>query len=867
MLFCFPDLNRILTVLIAVVLVFRALCRWRVFAKMGVRPWTALIPGVWQYQIYRKCWKARPFFLMLFLAAVSGLYVQITGYIDMDLPIPYYVKSRMTVFSIVCLMIITVAMYRRLAFAFGHDISYVMGLLFLNPIFMALIAFSGDTFHEEFAGIEGKEYVKYLKDHRSNAQKIVSAVSVVFVAAASAGYIASIMLTEQQPGLMVKRELNNVYEATSGKVSGRGEVIYPALDEGVVSDSSVRSLYYPDKSQNEETTVYMYIVGSNLEDSVGSASINLAQIREATAAGSHLRFVVEAGGSGRWFTDGFKYRRTARYLIEDGKVTLIETLPRGTSMSASGTLSNFLTWAGENYPSGRTMLFFWDHGGGMAGFGKDIISPREGSALMPLSELRAALKSSGLRYDLIAFDSCYMQTMEVGLALEPYADYLLASEEGEPGSGMYYTAAFSRLAEEPGLSTMKFGAMMCSSYDQSIELLNGGPQPGYTMSMTELRYLPEVADIFAGYLEDPGSTFRESKDGFLSLSGARSRAYEFQMPDQIDLLDLIDQSDLSDREKQDITNRVKRAILVRNDGSANHINGLAVYMPYNDLISYTDMNRQMEQLGMDRVVKVYNDFASIIGCQKIAKDENRTASPEYVKAQPWYVGDFEDYDTSLYIQDAALARSGDQYNIMLTGDEWETITGYTQGLKLKVGNRYADLGSDDIYGRDSAGHYAMKFDQTWVAINGVFVALHPGTPKIRGRTAVYTGTVDAVLNFTTPITIYMEWVNIGDLEGEGRVLGYLPADTDPFVEDGSAMQRGYKQFKANSVITFLYDWYDEDGNYKSTAIGHLPIRVGAAGLTVTQNDISSEDYICYGLLKDVANRTIRTKIVHHPASK
>ena len=61
--------------------------------------------------------------------------------------------------------------------------------------------------------------------------------------------------------------------------------------------------------------------------------------------------------------------------------------------------------------------------------------------------------------------------------------------------------------------------------------------------------------------------------------------------------------------------------------------------------------------------------------------------------------------------------------------------------------------------------------------------------------------------------------------------------------------------------------YDEDGNYLSTAIGHLPIIPGARGLTVTQKDIRSEDYLYYGLLKDVANRTIRTEVVHNPALK
>ena len=43
--------------------------------------------------------------------------------------------------------------------------------------------------------------------------------------------------------------------------------------------------------------------------------------------------------------------------------------------------------------------------------------------------------------------------------------------------------------------------MMCSSYDQSLQLLHGVPQAGYTMSMTDLRYIPVVQKTFIGYLD------------------------------------------------------------------------------------------------------------------------------------------------------------------------------------------------------------------------------------------------------------------------------------------------------------------------------------------------------------------------------
>ena len=866
MLFCTPDLTRFIPYFILLVFLFTLVCRWIVFKKMHIRPWISLIPFVREYKIFRKCWKVWPFLLLTLLAIAFAFFVQITGYLDINLAIPPYIKSNFRILALLCVLTIFVALYKRLAFAFGHDIGYLMGLLFLNPLFMGFLAFKkSNVFNEERTQLRGKELKEYLSKTRGLRNRILSTISAVVIAVAGVGFIGYVMVTEQQPGVLIKSELNKTYAKTAGNVSGHGPVIYPALEKNAIESNGVRALYFPDKSKVKETTVYMYIIGSDLEDNNGSASINLAQIKDATAAGDKLKFIIEAGGTGRWFTKGFKNRKTARYIIENGEITLLEVLPTNTCMTDYKTLRDFLKWANANYPSDRKMLYFWDHGGGIAGYGKDLLSDEKPDELMPMSDIVSALRVSGEKYDLIGFDACFMQTMEVGLCMEPYADYLLASEETEPHSGHYYTAAFSRLANEPDLSTLKFGAMMCSSYDQSLELLNDAAQAGSTLSMIDLRYMPVVHDTFLGYLQTLDANFRIDRSSFINMSTARSKAYEFQMEDQIDLIDFIKHSDLPSDAKASMVGKIKKAILVRNAASANHINGMAVYMPYDNLYSYSNVHKDLKKLRMKSETAVYNDFASIIASQKRKKNDNNYG---YYTDEDWYEKGFENYNISLFKQDIKLIKQGDDYKIDLSDEDWETITGYEQGLKMKVGKRYADLGSDNVFDLDDKGHYMLEFNDTWVAINGVVVALHPGTPKNMGNgEIVYSGTVDAMLNFIHPITIYIEWVDVGDQEGEGKVLGYLPADADSNDIDETGMPRGFKQFKSSNYVTFLYDWYDESGNYLSTAMGHLPINVGTYGLRVTQKDISSEDYFYYGILRDVMNREIRTETLHHKAGE
>jgi len=862
MLFSTPDLTLAIPISIGLVYLFIMVCRWFVFKKMNVHPFWSLMPVIREYKIFRKCWKVWPFVVLLAMAFAFAFFVRITGYIDFNLPIPAFIKSNMRVLSMVCLIAIHVLKCKRLAFAFGHDIGYMIGLLFLPPLTWGLLAFSDkNTYKENRVKLEGQELKEYIKSRRTLVNRVLGTVTAMAIIFCAVGYIGHVMMKEQQPAFLIKNKLNEIYDATSGKISGQGEVIYPARDASTDNVNAVRDLYYPDKSNVAETTVYMYIIGSNLEDSTGSASINLAQIRDATAAGSKLKFIVEAGGTNRWFTDGFKRGATARYMIKDGNIEMLEQLPRDTCMSRPDTLKDFLNWANQNYPSDRKMLFFWDHGAGLSGFGLDILNSREDRSILSMDEIAEALEASGSKYDVIAFDACLMQTMEIGLCLQPYADYLLASEESEASSGMYYTAAFSRLAKDPTLETIDFGAMMCSSYDQSLEQIEGSEQPGMTMSMTDLRYMPAVSKTFIGYLHRLDGQFKSDRSSFINMSTARSKSYEFDMEDQIDLIDFITFSDISPAEKNDMISKVNKSIAVRNAGSANHINGLACYMPYDDLASYTNVNATMKKLRMTSETKVYNDFASILGSQRAKKGKSNYVD---VTKETWYVKSFENYDASLYLQDVSLTKKGDAYKINLTDNQWETITGYEQGLKMKVGNKYADLGSDNVFDLDENGHYMLEFNDTWVAINGVIVALHPGTPKdMGGGEIIYSGTVDATLNFVTPITIYIQWVDEGDVEGEGVVLGYLPADEDSDDVDENGMPRGFKQFKANNIVTFLYDWYDKSGNYLSTAVGHLPISVGTYGLRVTQKDISSEEYYYYGILKDVMNREIETETLHH----
>ena len=76
---------------------------------------------------------------------------------------------------------------------------------------------------------------------------------------------------------------------------------------------------------------------------------------------------------------------------------------------------------------------------------------------MTLDEINTALKDAGTKFDFVGFDACLMATYETAIMLNNHADYLIASEETEPGIGWYYTNWLTNLSENTSMPTIEIG--------------------------------------------------------------------------------------------------------------------------------------------------------------------------------------------------------------------------------------------------------------------------------------------------------------------------------------------------------------------------------------------------------------------------
>lgn len=123
-------------IFIAIVLyVITAVAYWKIFSKAGEPGWKGLIPIYSTYIQYKITWTTGIFWVLAACAIVGTLLSSADGAIS--------ILGDLVLFGTSVLG--WVSSY-KLSKAFGHGIGFTLGLIFLNPIFMLILAFNGDTY-------------------------------------------------------------------------------------------------------------------------------------------------------------------------------------------------------------------------------------------------------------------------------------------------------------------------------------------------------------------------------------------------------------------------------------------------------------------------------------------------------------------------------------------------------------------------------------------------------------------------------------------------------------------------------------------------------------------------------------------------
>ena len=214
-------------------------------------------------------------------------------------------------------------------------------------------------------------------------------------------------------------------------------------------------------------TIMVYLCGSDLESSGGLASLNLEEMCSAVLP-EDVNVLVETGGTSTWYWDGIETDVLGRYQVMDGSLEEAETVELA-SMGDPSTLTGFIQWGIETYPSEHYGLILWDHGGGNAdGVCYDELYDGDN---LTLPELGSALNDTGVTLDFIGFDACLMASFETAKAISGFGYYMVASEETEPGQGWDYESMLNAIGEDPSMQGDALGKVICDAFlDKCLRL-------------------------------------------------------------------------------------------------------------------------------------------------------------------------------------------------------------------------------------------------------------------------------------------------------------------------------------------------------------------------------------------------------------
>lgn len=241
-------------------------------------------------------------------------------------------------------------------------------------------------------------------------------------------------------------------------------------------------------------TYMVYMMGDNNLEPYA-----LEDLMEMATAGSteDVNIVVLSDRSPNYTADGvlnLEDWEDSKYLhVQHNHLEIVHE-PGELDLGNPKTLVEFVQWTTEHYPADRYALSFWDHGGSWnGGFGPDDTTIHQDSSedgTLHISDLQWAfdeiLASTPIEvFGFIGFDTCLLGNWSQVQAMKPYAEYMLASEELEPGKGWDYSA-LEEITKNPSATGKELGIALLNRFEAHNK------EPWITLSLVDLYALDDL---------------------------------------------------------------------------------------------------------------------------------------------------------------------------------------------------------------------------------------------------------------------------------------------------------------------------------------------------------------------------------------
>lgn len=657
--------------------------------------------------------------------------------------------------------------------------------------------------------------------------------------------------------------------APAGSSSGQAAAV-PVANNTSQLDTSVapgaRSKFTNLLGNRQDTvTMMVYMCGADLESRSGMATKDLMEM--AAAATDNINLIVYTGGAQRWNNNVISADTNQIYRVTKGGLDRLEANAGNQAMTSPDTLSSFIKYCAKQYPANRNILIFWDHGGGsVSGYGYD--EKNKGSGAMSLSGIDKALSDGGVQFDFVGFDACLMATAETAVMVGDHADYLIGSEETEPGIGWYYTNWVNMLNENTSTPTLQLGKQIADDF--VAQCAKSCPGQKTTLSVTDLAEaqatLPGVLKSFA-----TSTTKMIKSNQYKSVSDARNRSREFGQGSGVDMVDLIDLAQkLGSEEGTELSKTIDSAVKYNvTSPSMTNAYGLSVYFPYSSLRYVDSAVKNFRAIGMDdEYSKCIQEFANLEASGQIAAGGSAAANPYqsifgnfagtsysssgssssdmigsllgsflsgnmaglsglsssnsgFLSGRDLSVQEVSDYIAENHFDAEDMQwtlNDNGQHVLNLSEEQWDLVHELDLNMFADDGTGYIDLGLDNIYDWDDDGNLIGDTDGTWLTIDGHIVSYYHLDTVDDGTDVTVTGRVPALLNG--------ERINLLLVFDSEHPEGYIAGATSEYTEgETETVAKNMTQLSEGDELQFLCDYYDYDGNYQDSYHLGEPITV------------------------------------------
>lgn len=333
--------------------------------------------------------------------------------------------------------------------------------------------------------------------------------------------------------------------------------------------------------KDDTRTIMIYIAGNNLETDYNNATAEINGIDPSNIDLEKYHILLYTGGTKVWH-NFVNSNENAIYELKSTGFEKVKTYDK-ENMGSSNTLTEFLTYAYQNYPAGNYDLMLWNHGVGSLGsiqdeFTRDFITLPEFEDALSKSPFNSKNKLQN-----IVFETCLNGNLELATVLAPYANYMVASEEVTLGDSVVSELVFLNKLDEIE-NSLQYGIAFVDGYAEKLQKMNYIFDNTSTYSVINLNEIPKLN----AKLDDLLKEINLSKD-YNQLARERANLYQFAVNtsdtydyDTVDLYEYVSSLEtVNEKKAKELEDFIKNKVVAYNWSKTNHANGLSIYIPYN----------------------------------------------------------------------------------------------------------------------------------------------------------------------------------------------------------------------------------------------------------------------------------------------